>query len=87
MKEDLKAEQLQQITNTAQTLKFYSLMCLFFVVLSVVIGVVFVFSKEITIEGVVDAIMMPICLLLVSGFLGQQQKGFEAIKALLEDKE
>jgi len=87
MNEDLKAEKLQQITNTAQTLKFYSLMSLFFVALSIIIAVVFVLSKEITIEGVVNAMMMPICLFLVSGFLGQQQKGFEAIKALLEDKE
>ena len=87
MNQEHRAEKLQEITKTAQNLKIFSSLALFFAVLYVILSVVFILSKEITIEGLVNSLMPAVGFLLLSGFLGQQQKGFESIKALLEDKE
>ena len=87
MNQDHRAEKLQEITKTAQNLKIFSSLALFFVVLYVIVAVVFVFSKDITVEGILNSLMPALGFLLLSGFLGQMQKGFESIKVLLEDKE
>ena len=87
MNQELKSEKLIEITKTAQNLKVFSSLSLFFAVLSLISAVAFFFSKELTIEGIVNSVMPAVVFLLLSGFLGQQQKGFEAIRALIEDKE
>ena len=86
MTQDQKKEQLQEITKTAQNLKTFSTLSLFFVVLYILLFI-FSLTKEITMESIINSLGPVVVLLLLSGFLGQMQKGFEAIKTLLEDKE
>ena len=86
MTQDQKKEQLQEITKTAQNLKTFSTLSLFFVVLYILLFI-FSLTKEITMESIINSLGPVVVLLLLSGFLGQMQKGFESIKVLLEDKE
>ena len=86
MNQELKSEKLKEITKTAQNLKIFSTLSLFFVVLSILLFI-FSLTKEITMESFINSLMPAVGFLLLSGILGQMQKSFEAIKVLLEDKE
>ena len=86
MNQEQKAEKLQEITKTTQNLKTFSTISLFFVVLYILLFI-FSLTKEITMESFMNSLGPAVVLLLLNGFLGQMQKSFEAIKALLEDKE
>ena len=86
MNQEHRAEKLQEITKTAQNLKIFSTLSLFFVVLSILLFI-FSLTKEITMGSFINSLGPVVVLLLLSGILGQMQKSFEAIRALLEDKE